>query len=290
MAALFSSSLDASAFCRKTTISKPFTCKDCPIDADTGCPVGGQPLVWPGKCVSYALARAASQYVSQEAATDIAARAFDAWQSITCPDSGEPPSIITAEAFGPTGCSRAEYSDTGANVNAVLFRDSVWPYPESEDALGLTNVAFNPVTGVIVDADIEVNGTEPLSISDELPQSGYDLQSILTHEVGHFLGLAHSRDPNAVMRPTYNGGTESLRIPSDDDIAGICSIYPANRIAEPCHFTPHGGFADECPLGVVNGGCSTSPSAATGANDRISLVACWGIAVLVLRRSKSRVR
>jgi hypothetical protein len=241
---------DAHGFCRKTT------CKDCPLDAETGCVEGGQPLLWPGACVSYALSRGASTQVSLETASEVVARAFAAWQSVTCPGTGEPPSIAAADVLGRTGCSLAEYSRTGVNANVVLFRDDEWPYVDSEDALGLTSVSFDSVTGQIFDADIEVNATVPLSTTDEVPSDHDDLLSILTHEVGHFLGLAHSQDKGSVMRPVYESGTASLRVPNEDDLAGICSIYPPDRRALPCNFTPKGGFASECPLAVFRGGCA----------------------------------
>jgi hypothetical protein len=241
---------DGLGFCRKTT------CRDCPLEPDTGCVQGGQSLVWPGACVSYALSRQASKQVSGSIAAKLVAQAFDAWQSVSCPLTGEPPSISVSEALGRTSCTLAEYSRTGANANVVLFRDGEWPYDHAEDAIGLTSVAFDSVTGQILDADIEVNATVPLSVTDEVPSEHFDVLSILTHEAGHFLGLAHSTDPDAVMRPSYTSGTASLRVPNDDDIAGICSIYPPDRRSLPCDFTPRGGFANECPLGVFRGGCA----------------------------------
>ena len=207
--------------------------------------------------MSYSLQRLASKQVSAADAEKLAALAFAAWQNVECPLSGQPPSIHVGDA-GPTGCTLAEYSRTGANANAVLFRDDYWPYENAEDAVGLTTVSFDSVTGQIYDADIEINGTVQLSVTDAVPPEYYDLLSILTHEAGHFLGLGHSQDPDAVMRPSYEPGTPSLRVPNEDDIEGICSIYPPERHALPCDFTPRGGFANECPLGIFHGGCAVS--------------------------------
>jgi hypothetical protein len=267
---------DASAFCRKTT------CRDCPLDPDTGCTMGGQPLIWPGACVSYSLTRSGSAQVGLDEARELTSRAFEAWQSVSCPGSGEPPSIAATEAFGATGCTLAEYSRTGANANVLLFRDGEWPYLDSEDALGLTTVSFDSVTGQIYDADVEVNSTVPLSTTDVVASEHYDLLSILTHEVGHFLGLAHSPDEDAVMYRSFDSGSDSLRVPREDDIAGICSVYPPGRRALPCNFTPKGGFASECPLGVFKGGCAVARGSVSSVRSA-GIFSAFAVAYLIRR-------
>jgi VCBS repeat-containing protein len=54
----------------------------------------------------------------------------------------------------------------------------------------------------------------------------YDLETVMLHENGHFLGLGHSEDNNAVMYFQYN---DLQRVLSADDIAGVSSIYPAGN-------------------------------------------------------------
>jgi predicted Zn-dependent protease len=51
-----------------------------------------------------------------------------------------------------------------------------------------------------------------------------DLLSVAAHEIGHNLGLDHSKDPNALMYPSYRGPQRSL---GTDDIAGVQSLYGA---------------------------------------------------------------
>lgn len=167
-----------------------------------------------------------------------------------------------------------------------MFRDDTRPHPAAEDALGLTATTFDTVTGDILDADVELNGTVDLSSSSMVEPGRYDLLSLLTHEAGHFLGLAHSNQPGATMQPIYMVGTDDWRTLSDDDIAGICAVYPPDRKAEPCDFTPHGGFASECALGVLRGGCSIgrgTPCSCAPAP------ACVGLMLLIAaRRRRSR--
>lgn len=248
----------ARAFCRKTT------CPSCGVNPQTGCVDEGEPLAWPGACVSYALSRAASRQVGLTEAKIIAAQAFQSWQSVTCPGTGLPPSIVATDAFGLVDCSSHEYNRSAGNANIVVFRDDSWEREDAQDAVALTSVSFNERTGEILDADIEINATIRLSTSANVPVDGYDLSSILTHEAGHFLGLAHSTSRDATMYPIYDRGTGDFRTLSDDDVAGICAIYPPARVALPCDFAPRGGFATECALGITRGGCAIGRSPASG--------------------------
>jgi hypothetical protein len=71
-----------------------------------------------------------------------------------------------------------------------------------------------------------------------------DLQSNATHEVGHFIGLAHpcQLSPNnctvddrpLVMYPAATPGDTSKRVLTADDRAGVCAIYPVGGPTSTC--------------------------------------------------------
>jgi hypothetical protein len=65
-----------------------------------------------------------------------------------------------------------------------------------------------------------------------------DLLTVAAHEIGHTLGLAHSNDPNALMFAAYSGPHRSL---SQDDIAGVQSIYGMASAPEPAPKAPPEG-------------------------------------------------
>lgn len=95
--------------------------------------------------------------------------------------------------------------------------------------------------GQILDADLYFSpANSPVQFAT--PQalaaspSAYDLESLLTHELGHFLGFSHSAIWSAVMYPfapapgTITGIRPSTQQPdaplSDDDRSGLRVLYP----------------------------------------------------------------
>ena len=100
----------------------------------------------------------------------------------------------------------------------IYFRDLGWPYAGKEDGtLAQTNTSFRVKSGLVEYADIEINsGSTRFSVSDT--DDGVDLQAVLTHEVGHYIGLAHSADetsertcalPAFLLIPSEASGTPS---------------------------------------------------------------------------------
>jgi hypothetical protein len=53
---------------------------------------------------------------------------------------------------------------------------------------------------------------------------GFDIETIALHELGHLLGLDHSGDAGAVMRPSFPANF-TLRTLQADDLAGIRALY-----------------------------------------------------------------
>lgn len=78
----------------------------------------------------------------------------------------------------------------------------------------------------IKSADIGISSSHNFAIGRTPGSSEYDFQSVITHEVGHALGLGHSADSvtDAVMYKSFAPG-ETRRTLSSDDISGIQDIY-----------------------------------------------------------------
>lgn len=210
-------SRDASAFCRTRTD---------PVSADD-CAAQGPSLFWKNQCVGYAVNQAASKKATLAKARTIVNTAFTAW---TAKNTVCTPGVRGIE-LKPTATSTVGFDPKlGTNENVIVFRDQAWPYNDAGNPLALTTVTFNADTGEILDADIEVNSADQAVTGGEpLPATGYDLQSIITHEVGHLLGLAHSRVDGATMEARYDRGQTGLRSLEVDDQKGICDIYPSTE-------------------------------------------------------------
>jgi hypothetical protein len=80
--------------------------------------------------------------------------------------------------------------------------------------------------GIILDADIEINDDISWATTTPGTLGAADVQDILTHEIGHFLGLDHSPLGTSTLYATTWTGAIRGRTLEADDIAGISSSYP----------------------------------------------------------------
>lgn len=280
-----STSRDAAAFCRSTTCDETKT--DCKRD-DQDCKTVGKPLFWASSCVGFSTQNRPSRDVSAADISRVFDRSLAAWSSLPCTDAEQ---ATFSYARMPTSTCPVGQSASGPNANVLVFRDDDWPYQGIGNTLGYTTVTFSTTTGEIYGADIEVNSAYNIITTSETKVQ-YDLQSILTHELGHALGLGHSADPEATMSAYYATGTIGMRSLAPDDISAACLVYEPGRKAK-CDTTPRGGFAASCDppepdfgssSGCALGGTAPRVCAAGGAVS----VALAALAALGLRRGRSR--
>jgi hypothetical protein len=150
-------------------------------------------------------------------------------------------------------CSKATFSNQGLkswdpnNGIHITFKENSWD-PAVGDALAYS-VSQYTNSGAIKSNDVVVNAKD-----SEWGSTGAwgvnDLQGVLTHEIGHSLGLDHSRDFEATM--FFSGGGLKLRDLEADDERGLCFLYPQGTFTQglPCDAC---NAASECKFGYCWG-------------------------------------
>src|SRR5438093_563110 len=108
-------------------------------------------------------------------------------------------------------------------MNVVTFTDTSAPLGSS--TISATFSFFRTENGQTMfdEADIAFNPALDFSTSGETNK--FDIQSVLTHEIGHLLGLDHSALVSSVMVPFGVSSQLDQRTLAYDDIAGIMEIY-----------------------------------------------------------------
>lgn len=251
----------AAAFQRETT-NDP-TCAEAP---GVNCPHLGTPLSWRRFPVGF--------FVDPDFAglpfgvvVDVAESSFDAWERAS--EEG-----ITFRLEGTAAVTGADGED-GRNV--VFFR----PFPTGQETFAQSILTFDSETGEIFDVDVELNSNFEFAVlssgQNDPSDPRVDLQAVLTHEVGHLLGLDHENrfGPAVVMYFSDTTGNATHRNLTSDDRAGVRAIYPV-----PADESPGDGDGG----GGGGGGCAVAERATADRALVVGLVAALGIASLVRRR------
>jgi hypothetical protein len=231
----------------------------------------GAPIRWTESCVTVHPDADAGPDVSPATLDRILRAAASHWQT-SC-------SYLALEI----GDAVARGADSSDHVNTVSFR-TPWcvqgdPASESRcadpEAIALTNLSYvsapgAPDDGKLLDADIELNAERYTFATGPgtNPRPGTtveDLESVLTHELGHLMGMGHTcglvggtegldqdgaRPPRCIDVPTLPPAEQSLIVhsvmypfappgqvnhqPSADDQAGLCAIYPSANDPHQC--------------------------------------------------------
>lgn len=191
--------------------------------------------------------------------------AFATWGAPAC-------SAWAAVDGGNTALSY-NYND---GSNTIRWISQNWPAQlgDVNSVIGVTMPVWDN-SGAIYDADIVFNDVG-FNWNDSGSAGYVDTQSIATHEEGHFLGLGHTNVAGATMQPAYSGGT-SLRTIEQDDITGVCTLYPSgNGTSAAATTSGGGGDCQTCANSSVQGACSSQYQACGQQQDCVDFANCYG--------------
>jgi hypothetical protein len=277
----------ADAFCRTSS-------ENAPSDHDAvtrGCWTNGLALYQPSRTLRYRLTQE-SPILPNAVLSEKLEHAFGAWTAANPICS---PGIRAQEVTPPTGPLVVGYTVQRENENLVGVRAD-WPLAGTE--LGLATVTYNMTTGAIYDVDLEINGTADWSFAETPAEDKVDLQSVLNHEAGHMLGLAHSDVAASAMNGSYLPGSIEPRTLTTDDHTAICTVYPneSQRLAPaglvtstPCNVGPDNPEGT-CATPSSTEGCAASP-ANGGQRSGLTGLATLGLgfaAIAAWRRRRAR--
>jgi len=197
---------------------------------------GGQDVHWADGVVTFhpAFSMTPSSVTSDQASTELAT-SISTWQTALA-DTG------VMVALASDAATAAPHVNDG--VNTVRFAMTAGDPDIEPGVLGLTFIAYRQSDGLAVDADVVLNAVDFTWTTGEAAcVKEYDVQSAMTHELGHALGMAHSiGHPEATMYATGQACETTKRVLASDDKAGLASIYAAPKDA-----SPGGGCASSSP-------------------------------------------
>ncbi|HEX2880922.1 MAG TPA: matrixin family metalloprotease, partial [Polyangiaceae bacterium] len=250
----------AAAYCRTMTCELGKVPEQlCPTDDGCNrdehcCATEGVPLHWTSPCLDFSMQLDGSVRLMLDAdeMAEIVLAAFERWRTVECPEGGHPRFAVRLAGFVTCDERQTVCAYAPGNQRLVVVRDETWPYAVNE--LAITTPAAVVTTGEVVDTDLELNAHPAgLNLDGEPGTPGFEaLENIITHEVGHFLGLAHSDDPEALMYFAYQSSRDTSDLLSADDIAGICAVFPPGSALD-CGANP-GPAYDECAQPIAGEG------------------------------------
>jgi len=233
-------------------------------------------------------------YINEECSADTALAdcleavqaSFSVWQQPDCSDlSFQYQGLTEARSWGVD------------QWNLIYWEEDEWDDQHGK-TIAFTHWTLIAETGELVDVDIELNGVDHIFSVESSATVMQDIRNVLTHEVGHLVGLSHPQYPECLNVPDADVASEGLGHPPDteatmfctadlgeikkrdlsqDDIDGLCYLYPEDRGLPTC-------FLQEGEVKVVGGcACGNGPGPTAG-------IGLWVlVAVLATQRRRRSI-
>jgi hypothetical protein len=206
---------------------------------------GARGARWKQNTVTVSVEDSVDVLGTEGAAFEAVIRAATAWQNAP----GILPTLVVQRGpDDPVG-----YRRNGKNKNTVRFAPDGDPL--ANGALAITVITFDAHAKEILDADVVLNGEHGFSFFDHdardetLSPPTYDLQNVLTHELGHLLGLGEDmKDVEATMyafSQPGETGKRDLEVVDKDSIAALYSEEFDSELQGGCGGAAIAGYQGE---------------------------------------------
>ena len=164
---------------------------------------------WPGTSATYWVNPVNNDGLSHAAVVAAVQQSADSWSSSN-PELETSFDVVYA---GQTSRSTVDYNGT----NDVFFRN------ESNGAIATAYTWW--IGSTVVESDIVMWDTKTFFTGETGCQDGYYVEDIMTHEMGHFVGVGHTNVAGATMRASTSKCNKGLRSLAADDIAAVEALY-----------------------------------------------------------------
>ncbi|MFY0569180.1 myxosortase-dependent metalloprotease, MXAN_2677/MXAN_2678 family [Archangium lansingense] len=212
------------------------------------------------------------------------------------------------------------YEVDGENRNLVLFRSqsciergisadhACWDedtcgndfdcWDGDPQTIALTLTTYDEKSGIIYDSDIQLNASGFVFTTVDSPTYpvcprptptnpvncvATDVQNTMTHEIGHLIGLDHTRAAGSVMNPSAPQGEVSKRTIDQGSADFVCVSYPKGQASQSCVTPALERSGNVAVLGQQAFGCSSS-----GAGAGLAAMAGWVLLAWRRRRGNAR--
>ncbi len=193
----------------------------------------GATVRWHINAVSLRIDSSMQGYFTDIPVQGVLTDATQAWAGLP----NVPDLMISDGEPGPKGYD----SKKGTSNGVYLIQD--WELADS--SLAVTVATFETKTGKIVDTDILVNANHPFALlpdGPDAPAENFDIRGVLTHELGHVLGLGEDYDVRmATMWPNVARGETHQRDLDEDDEKGVTTAYADATASDTAAASSSGG-------------------------------------------------
>lgn len=185
-------------------------------DAYVRIQINGKTLQWSNPDITWRLNSAGSDDIADDSHIAAIEHGFQSWED------------LSGSSFDFTRGADTTDVAPGASSHIVAFDESndSGYFPSGSGIVAITPISFDTGTGNILDADILFNGGQ-YTFSTDGTTGTFDVQDVLSHEIGHLIGLDHSPQISGTLWPYVSTAQWLHRSLTTDDRSGAIALAPS---------------------------------------------------------------